>query len=153
MLNVAVDRIMAPNSRMREKVVETATRLFDRVGFDEKSIDIICASADISGVDFDAIFENKHELLYEVPKAHSDRTLAKMSRIPPIFGSLNARLKYLLRLYYVNDLTHIKLTAALLAYSWQWGAARERDNTRQLSDHHEMVLALLEEAAAHEEIS
>ncbi len=153
MLNVAVDRIMAPNSRMREKVIETATRLFDRVGFDEKSIDIICASADISRADFDAIFENKHELLYEVPKAHSDRTLAKMSRIPPIFGSLNARLKYLLRLYYVNDLTHIKLTAALLAYSWQWGAARERDNTRQLSDHHEMVLALLEEAAAHEEIS
>lgn len=32
-------------------------------------------------------------------------------------------------------------------------AARERDNARQLSDHHEMVLALLEEAAAHEEIS
>lgn len=85
--------------------------------------------------------------------AHNDRTLAKTSRIPPIFGSLNARLKYLLRLYYVNDLAHIKLTAALRAYSWQWGAARERDNTRQLSDHHEMVLALLEEAAAHEEIS
>ena len=153
MLNVAVDRIMAPNSRMREKVVDTATRLFDRVGFDVKSIDIICASADISRADFDAIFENKHELLYEVPKAHNDRTLAKTSRIPPIFGSLNARLKYLLRLYYVNDLAHIKLTAALRAYSWQWGAARERDNTRQLSDHHEMVLALLEEAAAHEEIS
>jgi AcrR family transcriptional regulator len=67
-LNVAVDRIMAPNSRMREKVVETATRLLDRVGLDEKSIDIICASADISRADFDAIFENKHELFYEVPK-------------------------------------------------------------------------------------
>lgn len=110
---------MAPNSRKREKVVETATRPFDRVGFDEKSIDIICASADISRADFDGIFENKHELLYEVLKACNDRAFAKMRRIPPIFGSLNARLKYLLRLHYVNDLAHIKLTAALLAYSWQ----------------------------------
>lgn len=152
-LNVAVDRIMAPNSRMREKVVEAATRLFDRVGFDETSIDIICASADISRADFDAMFENKHELLYEVLKTYNDRTFAEMRRIPPSYGSLEARLKYLLRLYFVNDLAHIKLTAALLAYSWQWGPARERENARQLSDHHEMVYTLLEEAAEQGEIA
>ncbi|MGD9785443.1 MAG: helix-turn-helix domain-containing protein [Hyphomicrobiaceae bacterium] len=152
-LHVAVDRIMAPNSRMRENVIEAATRLFDRVGFDETSIEVICASSDISTLDFNAMFENKHELLYEVLKAYNDRTFAEMRRIPPSFGSLDTRLKYLLRLYYVNDLAHIKLTAALLAYSWQWGAARERENARQLSDHHEMVLEVLEKAAEQGEVA
>lgn len=152
-LNVAVDRLMAPNSRMREKVIDAATRLFDRVGFDETSIDVICASADISTADFHAMFESKHELLYEVLRAYNDRTFAELRRIPPKFGSLKARLKHLLHLYYVNDLAHIKLTAALLAYSWQWGPARERENARQLSDHHDMVFALFEEAAAKGEIT
>ncbi|MEZ5853841.1 MAG: helix-turn-helix domain-containing protein [Hyphomicrobiaceae bacterium] len=152
-LNVSVDRIMAPNSRMREKVVEAAFRLFDRVGFEETTIEIICASADVSKADFAALFENKHELLYEVLKTYNDRTFAEMQRLPPKFGTLDARLKHLLRLYYVNDLAHIKLTAALLAYSWQWGSARERDNARQLSDHHDMVLTVLEEAAAQGEIA
>lgn len=152
-LNVPLDRIMASTSHMREKVVEAATRLFDRVGYAETSIEVICASADISSTDFNSLFASKDELLYEVLKAYNDRTFAEMRRIPPKFGPLEARLKHLLHLYYVNDLSHIKLTAALLSYSWRWGEARERENLRQLSDHHEMVLSLLDEAAAQGQIA
>ncbi len=152
-LNVPVNRIMAPNSRTREKIVEAATRLFDRLGFDGTSIEVICASADISTADFEAFFESKNDLLYEVLKTYNDRTFAEMRRLPPKFGSIEARICHLIHLYFVNDLAHIKLTAALLAYSWQWSTSRERENSRQLSDHHEMVLALLEEAAAKGEIS
>jgi AcrR family transcriptional regulator len=152
-LNVPVDRIMAPNARMRDKVVEAATRLFDRVGFEETSIEVICASADLSKSEFNTLFESKQDLLYEVLRAYNDSTFAEMKRVPPKFGPLDARLKQLLHLYYVNDLAHIKLTAALLAYSWQWSKARERENARQLSDHHEMVQSLLEEAASEGQIA
>ncbi len=152
-LNVPLDRIMASTSGMREKVVEAATRLFDRVGFAETSIEVVCASADISPTHFPSLFESKDELLYEVLRAYNDRTFAEMRRIPPKFGPLDARLKHLMHLYYVNDLAHIKLTAALLSYSWRWGEARERENLRQLSDHHEMVLSLLDEAAAQGQIA
>lgn len=114
---------------------------------------MICASADISASDFASFFERKHELLYEVLKAYNERTFAETRRIPPKFCTLEARLKHLLHIYYVNDLAHIKLTAALIAYSWQWSEHRERDNIRQLSDYHEMVLRLLEGAAADGEIS
>lgn len=152
-LNVPIDRIMIPNSRTRERILEAATRLFDRVGFADTSVEIVCASADVSLPDFNSLFENKQELLYEVLKAYNDRTFEEMRRIPPKFGSVDSRLQHLLHLYYVNDLAHIKLTAAMLAYSWQWGQARERENARQLSDHHEMVGTLLAEAAAQGEIA
>jgi len=152
-LGVSVDRLMAPSSRLRDKVIDAATRLFDRVGFEETSIAVICASADISEAEFEALFESKQELLYEVLRSYNDRTFEEMRRIPPKYGTTDARLKYLLHLYYVNDLAHLKLTASLLAYSWQWGAARERENARQLSDHHDMVQQVLEEAAEKGEIA
>ncbi len=151
-LNVPVDRMMVSSPRLRERVIEAATRLFDRVGFAETSIEIICASADITAADFASLFESKQELLYEVLKAYNDRTFDDMRRIPPKFGPLDARLKQLLHLYYVHDLAHIKLTAAFLAYSWQWSEARERENARQLSDHLGMVLEVLNEAAAEGQI-
>lgn len=152
-LKVPVDRLMAPSSRLRDGIVEAATRLFDRVGFEETSVDVICASADISKADFAALYESKHELLYDVLKAYNERTFAELRRIPPQFGPIDARLNHLLHLYYLNDLAHIKLTAALFAYSWQWGEARERDNARQLSEHHDMVLKLLDDAAADGQIA
>lgn len=152
-LNVPVDRIMASNTQLREKVVEAATRLFDRLGFEETSIEVICASADITASDFAGLFESKQDLLYEVLKAYNERTFAGVRRVPPKFGGLDARLKHLLHTYYVHDLEHIKLTAAFIAYSWQWSAERERDNSRQLSDHHYTVAALLEAEMAKGQIT
>ena len=145
-LNVPVDRIVASNSQLREQIVAAATRLFDRLGFEETSVDVLCASADVSTSDFHSLFENKQELLYEVLKAYNERTFADVRRTPPKFGALDVRLKHLLHTYYLHDLEHIKLTAAFLAFSWQWSADRERDNSRQLSDHHYTVATLLEAA-------
>lgn len=151
-LKVPVDRIMASNSQLREKIVDAATRLFDRLGFEETSIEVVCAAADVTLSDFNNLFESKQDLLYEVLKAYNERTFADVRRTPPKFGGLDARLKQLLHTYYVHDLEHIKLTAAFVAYSWQWSPERERDNGRQLSDHHFTVAKLLEAAMAEGQI-
>ncbi len=152
-LNVPVDKLVATNTELRAKVIEAATRLFDRVGFEETSIEVICASADIERGEFDVLFEGKKELLYEVLKAYNDRTFSDVRKLPPKFGPIDARLKHLLHTYYVHDLAHLKLTAALLSYSWQWSETRERENARQLSDHHDTVLGIFEEAAREGQIS
>ena len=75
-----------------------------------------------------------------------------MRRIPPKYGSLAARLKYLLRMYYVHDVEHLKLTAALQAYSWRWSDARERDHARHQSEYHATVQSLFDEAHAQGQI-
>ncbi len=151
-LDVSVDQIMASSSKTRDRIVEAATRLFDRLGPNETSVEIICAAADVKQADFNSFFGTKEALLYEVVKAFNERTFDDVRRIPPNYGSIDARLKYLLRTYFASDLAHLKLTAALQAFSWQWSVAREKENARQLLDHHDMVVSLLESAAAKGEI-
>lgn len=146
-LNVPIDRLMEGGPQLKDRIIEAATRLFDRLGFEETSLDIVAAAADVSRTEFDAHFRNKDELLYDVLNAYNNRTFSDLRRLPPKYGGVLDRLKHLLRLYYVHDLQHVKLTAAFHAYSWRWSATRERENARQLYDHHEMVLTILEEAA------
>lgn len=152
-LNVPVDRIMTTNSQLRETIVSTAARLFERLGYEETSIEIICASADVSMDDLAAAFDSKHDLLYEVMRTYRDRTFAELRRLPPKFGPLDARLKQLVHTYYVHDLAHAKLISAIQSYSWQWDATREREAARNLSEHHEMVVELFNEAAADGQIA
>ncbi|MEZ5922896.1 MAG: helix-turn-helix domain-containing protein [Hyphomicrobiaceae bacterium] len=146
-LNVSVDQIMSPSEKIRDRIIDQATRFFDRLGPDETSIEVICAAADVSRIEFESLFPTKNDLLYAVLKEYNNRTFDDVRRIPPQYGPIDARLQYLLRMYYVHDLMHLKLTAALHAYSWQWSAAQERDNAQQMSNHHETVLLLLESAA------
>lgn len=150
--NVTVDQIMSPSAKTRDRIIDQATRFFDRLGPDETSIDVICAAADVSKLEFDSLFPSKQELLFEVLKEYNNRTFDDVRRIPPKYGAIDARIQYLLRMYYAHDLMHIKLTAALHAYSWQWSETRERDNARQMSDHHETVVFLFENAAEKGEI-
>lgn len=145
-LNVPVDQILAPSTQLRERIIDAATRLFDRLGVEETTLDIVAATADVTNGELATLFESKQELLYDVLKAYNDRTFNDMRRIPPKYGDVEARLKQLLRMYYAHDLTHINLTAAMHAYSWQWSEARERENVRQLSDHHETVSEILNDA-------
>ncbi len=151
-LKVPLDRLMAPSTEVRERLVNDAMRLFERLGFEETSKSMICATADISEAEFDQLFASKEDLLYEVATALKERTFADVRRIPPKYGSLAARLKYLLHMYYVHDVAHLKLTAALQAYSWRWSDARERDHTRHLSEYHATVLSLFDEAQAQGQI-
>lgn len=144
-LKVPLDHLVASTPAYEERIIETATRMFDRLGYDETSIEAVCAAADVSLPEFDAIFKSKDELLYRVLTAYNDRTFDSLRRIPAKYGDVLSRLRYLLHLYYVHDLDHIKLTAALHAYSWRWSETRERDNQRQLSEHHDAVVAILEQ--------
>lgn len=150
--NVSVDQIMSPSAKTRDRIIDEATRFFDRLGPEQTSIEVICAAAEVSRLEFDTLFPSKQELLFEVLKEYNNRTFHDVRRIPPKYGSIYARIQYLLRMYYVHDLMHIKLTAALQAYSWQWSDIRERENARQMSDHHETVVALFEGAAEKGEI-
>ena len=152
LLKVPIDRLMSPSKQVREKVLEIATRLFDRVGYEETSVEAVCAASDISLQQFEALFASKDALLFEVLRDFTDRAHAEVRRIPPKYGSLAARLKQLLRIYCNHDLAHLKLTAAIHAQSWNWTPAREREHARQLSEYHDNVYALLEEAETHGEI-
>lgn len=134
-------------STIRDKITAAASKLFDEHGFDGATIEEICAAAQVSLAEFGTLFGSKDELLFEVLKAYNDRTFDDVQRLPPMNGSIDARLKHLLHTYYVNDLQHLRLTSALLAYSWKWGPAQERENARQISDHHKAVILLLEQAA------
>ncbi len=151
-LNVQIDQLMSATSEKRERLVETANRLFSRLNADDVSVEVICATADISKMEFNTLFRTKEDLLYEAIRAHTERKYAEIRRMPPRYGSLAAQIKYLLRLYYVVDLASLKLVAAEQAYSWQWSEIRERDDARQLFEHHELVNALFNEAAARGQI-
>jgi transcriptional regulator with XRE-family HTH domain len=151
-LKVPLDQLIAPSSETRERVITDATRLFERLGFEETSLEIVCATTDISRVEFDSLFNSKDDLLYEVAKALYERKLAGVRRTPPQYGTLAARLKYLLRMYYDHDVAYLKLTAALQAYSWRWSEARERDHSRNMSEYQATLLALFDEAATQGQI-
>jgi transcriptional regulator with XRE-family HTH domain len=145
-LGAPLDQLVESTPAYEDEIITAATRLFDRLGYDKTSIEVICAAADVSQHEFDALFASKDELLYRVLTAYNERTFDDLRRIPAKYGTVVDRLKYLLHLYYVHDLAHLKLTAALHAYSWRWSEMRERDNQRQLSDHHDAVIAILEDA-------
>jgi len=147
-LRVPVDHLIATAPDYEDRSVEAATRLFDRLCYDQTTVDVVCAAADVSRHEFDALFADKDELLYAVLRAYNDRTFNDLRRIPAHYGTALDRLKYLLHLYYVHDLNRLRLTAALHAYSWRWNEVRERANQRQFSEHHEAVVAILDEAAA-----
>lgn len=151
-LKVPIDQLIANSPAYEDRIVEAATRLFDRLGYDETTVDVICAAADVAQHEFDALFTSKEELLYAVLHTYNDRTFDDMRRLPARYGNVLDRLKYLLHLYYAHDLNQLKLTAALHAYSWRWTEVRERENQRQLSDHHDAVVGILEDAAASGEL-
>lgn len=145
-LGVAVDAIIAPTAKTRERIVIAAARLFDRVGFDETTVDVICASADVTRAEFDNLFAGREELLYTIGKSLSEQMFSEIERQRPTSGSIASRLKQLLRLYYTHDSRHKQLTAALHAYSWHWGVVIERENAKQLARHHDLFVKMLNEA-------
>jgi len=149
---VPLDHLISSTPAYEDRIIEAATRMFDRLGYEETSIEMVSAAADVTPGEFDAIFQSKDELLYRVLTAYNDRTFDNLRRIPAKYGNVLSRLRYLLHLYYVHDLDHIRLTAALHSYSWRWSEMRERDNQRQLSDHHEAVLAILEQGVTDGEL-
>lgn len=151
-LGVRVEQLLEPSQEVRNRILEWAFKFFDRHGVEETDLDIICTAAEVERAELDALFPNKQELLYAVLKAYNERTFDQVKKTPPSYGSLDARIKYLLRIYYAHDLDHINLTAAMHAYSWQWTKARERENTAQLGEHHRVILQLMDEAAAKGEI-
>lgn len=147
-LKVPVDSFLGPVPALRERIIAATVRTMDRVGFLNLSVDVVCAAADVSRAQFDSIFGSRERLLNEIVNEFIEKSFADARRTPPKYGSLLARIKYLLRTFYVNDLADIKLTAGLHAYSWQWSAEKERENAIQLFEYHQIMLALFDESAA-----
>jgi transcriptional regulator with XRE-family HTH domain len=151
-LNVAVEELLSPSAQVRDAVIEAATRLFARNGVARTSIDDICSACGIEPRDFELIFPSKEELLLHMLCLHEDRKLAEIRRLPPIYGTLATRLKYLLRQFYVLDLAHADLIRALHGMSWTWADMRERDYARQLLATHDLIITCLDDAAAQGQI-
>ncbi|MCB1503859.1 MAG: helix-turn-helix domain-containing protein [Hyphomicrobiaceae bacterium] len=151
-LRVPIDTIMAPTQDVRDKILNAAERLFDRIGIGEASVDVICAAADVTQAQFEATFGTREALLSELIKRLNDSLFEQIRRMPPRYGSIAARLKYLIRACYVCDIANLKLVSALRAYSWQWDPAQERENNVRLFEYHELVMSLFSDAASRGQI-
>lgn len=147
-LRVRIDEIMTSPDQSRDRVLNAAERLFDRLGIAESNVDIICATADVTRAQFDTMFGSRERMLQELIRRFNAQAFAELRKSPPRYGSLAARLKYLLRAFYVNDLRNIKLKAAFVAYSWQWSRDQDRENSVQLYEFHELVISLFNDAAS-----
>lgn len=146
-LRVPIDEIVAPTPQVREKILAVAERLLDRLGIADTTIDVICATADVTRTEFEAAFGTRDRLLQDVIHNFNAQAFAEVRRSPPRYGSIAARIKYLLRIFYVNDLSNIKLKSAYVAYSWQWTKAQERESALQFFEYHEFIISIFNEAA------
>lgn len=151
-LNVAVEELLSPSVQVREAVIETASRLFATRGIARTSIEEICAACGIEQREFDLVFPSKDELLLHMLCLHEERKLAELRKLPPIYGTLSTRLKYLLRQFYIQDLARADLIRALNGMSWTWSEVRERDYGRQLLSIHDVIISYLDDAAAQGQI-
>ncbi len=149
---VTVDELLGVADETRGKIIGAAERLFAESGFDGVTVKMICHAADVKASVFAAQFEDKNDLLYEIISQYNDRSFDDARKIRPLSTSLLDRLCHIFHLYYVNDISHLGLTAAMHAYSWDWDRDRERDNQRHLSDHHQMIIDVLQEAARRKQI-
>lgn len=147
-LKVPIDEIMTSPAQARDRILNTAERLFDRLGIAEASVDVICATADVTRSQFDSMFGSRDRMLQELIRRFNAQAFAELRKSPPRYGSLAARLKYLLRAFYLNDLRNINLKAAFMAYSWQWSREQDRENSVQLYEFHEIVISLFNDAAS-----
>ncbi len=151
--NVPIDEIMAPSAEARERTVELAARLFATQNFDDVSVDDICEHAEISKSQFDTYFGSKDAVLYGVARSIADRALLELRRRPPKYGTLATRIKYTLHHFYGHDLEHVRIAAAMQAYSWRWSEAHERENNRALLEWHGTIIDMFDTAASQGEVN
>lgn len=147
-LRVPIDQIITTPEQSRDRVLNAAERLFDRLGIAESNVDIICATADVTKAQFDSMFGSRDRMLQELIRRFNAQAFAELRKSPPRYGSIAARLKYMLRAFYVNDLRNIKLKAAFVAHSWQWSRDQDRENSVQFYEFHELVISLFNDAAS-----
>ena len=70
---VPVDRLTSPETEVRQRILEYATRMFDRVGVEETSIESICAASDLTRAQFEQVYRAKEELLFDVLKGFKEK--------------------------------------------------------------------------------
>lgn len=152
-LGVTVEQLIAPPARNRQAVIEAAIRLFDRLGVEDTSIDVVCAAADCTNFDFEAMFRSKEDLVFEAMKLQNIATLERLRRNPAQYGSVAARLKYFLHGLCVLDQAHFNLVAAHHSLSWRWSEANERENSMRSREVLDMIYSILDDAASKGQIA
>lgn len=70
-------------ARTRAELKAVADRLFDRRGFDQVTVEDICAEVELSPRTFFRYFHNKDEIVFTGVQAQYDRVLAELARRPP----------------------------------------------------------------------
>lgn len=151
-LKVSLDHLMSPATGQREHVVQAAVRLYSAAGYEETTAAEIAEAAEISEAELAVLFPTREALLHAVAKSYMEATFAEVRRMPPKYGSLLARLKYLLRTLASRDIAHLNLVVAIHADAWRWPTSQEREHARLLSEFHETVLAMFDEAVASRQV-
>lgn len=148
-LGVSVDSIFSEvNHDVKAKILTAAERLVARLGVRGTTVEIVCASADVTLQQFDNSFDTLEQLFNEIVRLHTERQFEQLRQTPPLYGSVLARLKYLLRSRYVTDTERVGLTAELRAYSWTWGEKQERAHLVQLYTLDQYIISIFEDAAS-----
>lgn len=144
----AKNQRVAQREATKKQLVEAASRLFARDGFDGVSVTDIGKEAGVSASLINAHFGGKGGLLYQIvtennaPQVEAARRAAARSR------TAMGKLEKIVAAFAKTDLSDPRLLAAMEAYSWTWPPETEADNVVQRAVVEDLLAEVVEEGMA-----
>ena len=142
----------AAKARTRQRLIESARRLFMERGYEGATVRDIAASADLSTGAVFASFSDKAELFNAVLLADGDAQVEAMTKAASEPGSVGERLVRTLTACYAFQLQQIELLRAALAVSWSQGLAGELGDRPVRTAAADTIRSLLTQGVAKGEI-
>jgi AcrR family transcriptional regulator len=133
----------------RSRVLDAASELFDRVGYDEATIRDIAKAAGVSVGSVFSSFRSKSDVLSEVMQARLGDLYADLARAAPhLEGSTVDRCRSLFAVHYAFEFRNVQLFLAYLGAAFDWrgdpAAPRFSDNRRLRGMVHDCLVAGIE---------
>lgn len=147
-LKVPVDALIAPATQHRQHVVDTALRLFARLDAEVVTVEVICAAAAISEIEFAAMFPSRRELLDEVGRTYMAATMSEVRGAVTATVSPAGKIERIVGVLAARDLAHRRLIAALKGDVWSGRMGGQRALPLHRAELAALVASLLGETVA-----